>query len=308
MNPLMLPVAVALAGCGVTLLVYGRFVSRHGQWKPVTAPSQLSRFVADARGRFGSVNPRVLLLAVVATVAYFLLTRWMAALVVVPVLIIMVPKLLLPKDRGVQLLDEIVAWLGILVGRVKGGAHLENVIRSSYLSAGEGLKPALRRLIARLNASESTERALDAFAQDLADPTIDQVVYLLKISARERGAGLSESLKDIEQKIRSEIEVRRKITATQGSARQTVLLLNLIIFSAVLIMAPQAAAYRTGAGQLVFLILFGVLIGVMMIIRRTVALRPIPRILGDTSFTTSQASRPVQQRRSVTPVAGGSRR
>ena len=52
-------------------------------------------------------------------------------------------------------------------------------------------EPALRRLIARLNASESTERALDAFAQDLADPTIDQVVYLLKISARERGAGLS---------------------------------------------------------------------------------------------------------------------
>ena len=87
-------------------------------------------------------------------------------------------------------------------------------------------------------------------------------------------------MKDIEQKIRSEIEVRRKITATQGSARQTVLLLNLIIFSAVLIMAPQAAAYRTGAGQLVFLVLFGVLIGVMMIIRRTVALRPIPRIWG----------------------------
>ena len=273
----------------------------------MTAPSWLSRFVADARGRFGSVNPRVLLLAVAATVAYFLLTRWMAALVVVPVLIIMVPKLLLPKDRGVQLLDEIVAWLGILVGRVKGGAHLENVIRSSYLSAGEGLKPALRRLIARLNASESTGRALDAFAQDLADPTIDQVVYLLKISARERGAGLSEALKDIEQKIRSEIEVRRKITATQGSARQTVLLLNLIIFSAVLIMAPQAAAYRSAEGQLVFLVLFGVLIGVMMIIRRTVALRPIPRILGDASFTTSQASRP-QQRRSVPPVTGGSRR
>jgi len=148
---------------------------------------------------------------------------------------------------------------------------------------------------------------LDAFAQDLADPTIDQVVYLLKISARERGAGLSEALKDIEQKIRSEIEVRRKITATQGSARQTVLLLNLIIFSAVLIMAPQAAAYRSAEGQLVFLVLFGVLIGVMMIIRRTVALRPIPRILGDTSFTASQASRP-QQRRSVTPVTGGSHR
>ena len=69
----------------------------------------------------------------------------------------------------------------------EGRCALENVIRSSYLSAGEGLKPALRRLIARLNASESTERALDAFAQDLADPTIDQVVYLLRFSPRARG-------------------------------------------------------------------------------------------------------------------------
>ena len=101
MNPMLLPVTVTMVGIGVTLLVYSRFVSRHGQWKPITAPTRLDQMVSDVRGRLGAMNQKALLLAVAATVAYWLLTRWMAALVVVPVLIIMVPKLLLPKDTGV---------------------------------------------------------------------------------------------------------------------------------------------------------------------------------------------------------------
>lgn len=283
MNPMMLPVTVAMVGIGVTLMVYSRFVSRHGQWKPITAPTRLDRMVSDARGRLGAMNQRALLLAVAATVVYWMLTRWMAALVVVPVLIIMVPKLLLPKDTGVQKLDEVVAWLGILAGRIKGGAHLESAIKTSYTAAGEHLKLPLRRLVARLNASWPTSKALDAFAHDLADPTIDRVIFLLKIAARERGDGLSTALASITQQTRDEIEVRRKVNATQGSARQTVLMLNVIIFSAILVMAPQAPVYRTGAGQLVFLALFAAMIGVMVIIRRSVAPRPVPRILNDTT-------------------------
>ena len=207
----------------------------------------------------------------------------MAALVVVPVLIIMVPKLLLPKDTGVQKLDEVVAWLGILAGRIKGGAHLESAIKTSYMSAGNHLKLPLRRLVARLNASWPTGKALDAFAHDLADPTIDRVIFLLKIAARERGDGLSTGLASITQQTRDEIEVRRKVNATQGSARQTVLMLNVIIFSAILVMAPQAPVYRTGAGQIVFLALFAAMIGVMVVIRRSVTPRPVPRILSDTT-------------------------
>ena len=281
MNPMLLPVTVTMVGIGVTLLVYSRFVSRHGQWKPITAPTLLARMVSDVRGRFGAMNQKALLLAVAATVAYWLLTRWMAALVVVPVLIIMVPKLLLPKDTGVQKLDEVVAWLGILAGNIKGGAHLESAIKTSYMSAGDHLKLPLRRMVARLNASWPTGKALDAFARDLADPTIDRVIFLLKIAATQRGEGLSTALAGITQQTRDEIEVRRKVNATQGSARQTVLMLNVIIFSAILVMAPQAPVYRTGFGQLFFLALFGVMIVVMVVIRRSVTPRPVPRILSD---------------------------
>lgn len=283
MNPMLLPVTVTMVGIGVTLLVYSRFVSRHGQWKPITAPTLLARMVSDVRGRFGAMNQKALLLAVAATVAYWLLTRWMAALVVVPVLIIMVPKLLLPKDTGVQKLDEVVAWLGILAGNIKGGAHLESAIKTSYMSAGDHLKLPLRRMVARLNASWPTGKALDAFARDLADPTIDRVIFLLKIAATQRGEGLSTALAGITQQTRDEIEVRRKVNATQGSARQTVLMLNVIIFSAILVMAPQAPVYRTGFGQLFFLALFGVMIVVMVVIRRSVTPRPVPRILSDTT-------------------------
>lgn len=44
--------------------------------------------------------------------------------------------------------------------------------------------------------------------------------------------------------------------AAQGSARQTVLMLNVIIFSAVVLAAPQTPIYRTPAGELVFMLLF----------------------------------------------------
>ena len=50
MNPMMLPVTVAMVGIGVTLMVYSRFVSRHGQWKPITAPTRLDQMVSDVRG------------------------------------------------------------------------------------------------------------------------------------------------------------------------------------------------------------------------------------------------------------------
>lgn len=283
MNLLMLPISVAVVCIGVTLMVYARFISRHGQWKPITAPTRFSRLTSDVQGLLGAVNRRALLLAVAGTIIYWLLTRWLLALVIIPVLIIMVPKLLLPKDTGVQKLDEVVAWLGILIGRVKGGAHLESAIKSSYTVAGENLKLPLRRLTARLNASWPTGKALDAFAQDLNDPTIDRVIFLLKIAARERGEGLSTALAGINLEIRHEIEVRRKVDAAQGSARQTVLMLNVIIFSAVVLAAPQTPIYRTPAGELVFLLLFTALIGVMVVIRRSVAPRPVPRILGSTN-------------------------
>lgn len=120
MNLLMLPISVAVVCIGVTMMVYARFISRHGQWKPITAPTRFSRLTSDVQGLLGAVNRRALLLAVAGTIIYWLLTRWLLALVIIPVLVIMVPKLLLPKDTGVQKLDEVVAWLGILIGRVKG--------------------------------------------------------------------------------------------------------------------------------------------------------------------------------------------
>ena len=75
MNPMLLPVTVTMVGIGVTLLVYSRFVSRHGQWKPITAPTLLSRIDSDVRGRLGAMKQKALLLAVAAMGADLLLTR-----------------------------------------------------------------------------------------------------------------------------------------------------------------------------------------------------------------------------------------
>ena len=55
-------------------------------------------------------------------------------------------------------------------------------------------------------------------------------------------------------------------------------------------MAPQAPVYRTGAGQIVFLALFAAMIGVMVVIRRSVTPRPVPRILSDTTAGVNQVS------------------
>lgn len=74
MNLLMLPISVAVVCIGVTMMVYARFISRHGQWKPITAPTRFSRLTSDVQGLLGAVNRRALLLAVAGTIIYWLLT------------------------------------------------------------------------------------------------------------------------------------------------------------------------------------------------------------------------------------------
>ena len=86
-------------------------------------------------------------------------------------------------------------------------------------------------------------------------------------------------------------------------------MLNVIIFSAVVLAAPQTPIYRTPAGELVSMLLFTALIGVMVVIRRSVAPRPVPRILGSTSVKPQpQMDAKGVLKNAVSHAVGGERR
>lgn len=234
--------------------------------------------------RIRHINTKRLVFSIIAGVILWVLLRWPIMVIIVPTIIFLSPTLFLPKDKSVDLLDDIATWTHNLVGLISTGSHLEGALKASYSNAGDTLRPHLQKLIARLNSSWRTERALRAFAQDLHDPTADLVVASLILSARQRGQGLADALAELAKQTREEVSVRREISATQATPRTTVAIINILILGlivAVPLIPALSAPYRSPLGQIVFAALVAFALLVLRMMRMRITPDPIPRILSD---------------------------
>ena len=165
----------------------------------------------------------VLVIGAAAGVVVALLSGWVLAIVVLPAAAVGLPVLLSTPQSSARIgrLEAMEEWARSLSSGLTAGRGLDQALIKSLRSTPEVIRTDVARLVNRLDAHWSTERALRAFADDLNDATGDLLVYYLILSARRRGTGLATLLEEVAESVAADVRARRQIDADQAKPRTT---------------------------------------------------------------------------------------
>lgn len=247
-------------------------------------PSRLRGRFHAWRGQFTRRRQLIALAGLAGGVLLWFATGWFIALIAVPAAAIGIPLLLGrgAEPANIERLEAIEQWTRSLSGLIIAGAGLEQAIIVSLSSTPAPLQDSVSRLVARINARWATHDALQAFADDLADPTGDLVVAHLKLASTERGPGLATALEDLAADVFDEVKARRQIEADRAKPRQNVRLITYITLG-VLALIPFGgqffAPYGSPLGQMLLAVWLVIYVAVLVWLKSFATGRPTPRIL-----------------------------
>jgi len=227
---------------------------------------------------------RILALALVGAIIA-LLTGWVIAVIVLPVVGLGLPYLVGPT-RGagdIARLEAMEEWTRALAGILTAGAGLEQALVATLRSTPPAIEPEVTRLVARLRARWPTPAAIRAFADDLDDPTGDIIAANLLLGASRRGTGLSSVLEGLAESVALDIRGRRNVEADQAKPRATARWVTVITLAVLVILfasGSYVAPYKTPVGQAILVALLSLYAAVLIWMRRIAAGRRLPRFLG----------------------------
>lgn len=280
-NPVLAAAAAMTLIAGIVLLVAGL---RQGEAPLSRPPARSLLHSALARRNDARTLAGV---GLAGGVLVWLVTGWLIAVVIGPVLAVGVPFLLTPTGAvSIARLDAMAEWTRSLAGVLGVGVGLEQALIATQRSTPEQIRPQVDALIARLRARWSTEAALRAFAEDLDDSTGDLVAAALILGSRRRGAGLAKVLTGLADSVASEVRARRQIETDRAKPRATARWVTLITLGVVGLMflnTGYMAPYSSPLGQLILATLLGAYGGALLWLRNVAAGKPTPRFMGVTA-------------------------
>ena len=283
--PLLIALIVITLGFGVLFLFLGLFPSRTETGpKP---PSMLARRLTHYRSTVSRKRLLLIGAGVLGGIVLWYMTGWIVALVAIPAAVIGLPILLsTPQSaNSVERLEAIESWTRSLSGLITAGVGLEQALTVSLSNAPAEIKPQVANLVARLGARWSTKKALQAFADELNDPTADLVTAHLILAAQVRGSGLANALDDLAQIVFDEVRHRREIEADREKPRTTarsVTLITLLAIGGLALSGTFLDAYRDVVGQLLLTLYVILYVAALIWMRRMSTGVATPRILVNT--------------------------
>ncbi len=195
--------------------------------------------------------------AVLAGLAVFLLTGWVAVGIGTAAAVIGIP-IVIGKTRAEQQitrLTALAAWTRRLADLLSSGAagSLDTAIRRSALAPPPAMAAEVAALVTRMNAW-GPRKALLGLAHDLGDPAADQVVLTLVTHERHGGAGLSSVLSalagDLEEAIRSRRDIEADRAEPRATARNLIVITLAVMLGLTLFFGSFLQPYHTALGQL----------------------------------------------------------
>jgi tight adherence protein B len=162
-------------------------------------------------------------------------------------------------------------WTRRLKDLVRTGHGLISGIVASARTAPAAIAEEVGELAAALQAGSDPRRALDRFADQLADFTSDEVVAALKLHAHDRGQRLTDVLSSVADSAAREVVMRRGVAAKRAEPRfVTRFMTGLIAVALITVFANGAYARPYGhlVGQLVLLAATLMLVALLVWIRR----------------------------------------
>jgi len=214
-----------------------------------------------------------------------LLTGWLVAAIVLPLLGVGLPYLVGRSDQAMDIskMEAMEEWTRSLSGILTAGTGLEQALVATLKSTPAPLRADVSRLVARLRARWTTESAVRAFADDLNDPTGDIIAANLLLGAQRRGDGLATILEGLAESVALDIRARRQVEADAAKPRATarwVTIITAVVLVGLFLTGTYVAPYKTGVGQLILLLLLGAY-AVVLVWMKKIAAGPNPlRFLG----------------------------
>ncbi|MGI8311675.1 type II secretion system F family protein [Saccharopolyspora hattusasensis] len=226
------------------------------------------------------------LLATAVACGVWWVSGWPVAGLAAVAAVVGVPVLLAPAGPrdAIALQDALAVWtrrVGDLLASGAGGLH--QALARSADTAPEPLTGALQRLADRL-PGDGPERALRVFADELADPAVDEVVLALLLRVRSGGRGLVENLHALAAALNTRVAAQREIEADRAKPRTTVrtlVAITAVMAGGLLVFAhPYLAPFSTWEGQAVLAGVVGIFAGALWRMHRLSTTPPRSRYLG----------------------------
>lgn len=272
----------ALAGAAGALTVVGLLVAAAGLRRSEQAPRTRRAVLRVPRSGWERWRWFV---ATAAGVLAWAISGWPVIGLIVAAAVVGLPFLLgagKAAERAIGRVEAIEEWTRRLADVLATGVGLEQGLLASATTCPEPIGKEVGGLVARLSARWRTERALQAFADDLDDAAGDFVVATLLLASRRRGPGLSTVLSAAASSVSDEVASRRKIEAERARPRSTARLVTLItlgVAGLLMLNGSYLAPYGDGLGQLVLLVVAASFTGCLLWVRSLTLSAPAPRFL-----------------------------
>ncbi|SEL80251.1 type II secretion system F family protein [Streptacidiphilus jiangxiensis] len=266
--------AVLLGGV-VALIAYGRGSDQ------VASPRRVLRLASGERER----RRTQIVVALVGAALGWLISGYVVALLIVPLLVFGLPWFLratMQQHQGIDRLEALAEWTQRLSDVLLLGMGVEQALAGSLRTAPAAIEADVADLVGRIQSRMNPEEALRQFGDRLGDATADKVLATLLLRINDRGPGLARALTDMADSVREEVRQRRVIEADRAKHRSTIrwLVLVLVAVSGVIALDPSyAAPYATTAGQIVLAVDALLLVVIIAWMASMATHRPVPRFL-----------------------------
>jgi tight adherence protein B len=210
------------------------------------------------------MSPRVLVLvtgALVAGLAAYALSGWLAGAVLVAAGVIATPRFWAGRadhQREVARVEAIAAWAEMLRDTIAGAAALEQAIAATGPLVPAPIAAPVARLAVHLDI-EPLPVALRRFADEVDHPTCDFVVAALVIAAEKEARDLGPLLGQLATCARDEAKMRTRIWIDRAKTRTSVKVIAgcVLLFAAGLLIFSRSylEPYDSAVGQVVLLVI-----------------------------------------------------
>jgi len=276
----------ALAGAALT----GGIVL--GVWGLIGRVADPGKPPAQGGLSLSSAGRRRALLAVLAALVVYLLTRWPVAALTAAAAVVFLPKLSMNdgQHKRTAMLEGLEQWIRRLADMVMASRGLEDALGASATSAPPAVAGPVRALAARLALRIDTEAALRAFAAEIDDPAGDRIAAALIIATGRRGGAARDVLVTLAELLGRDVAGRREIDAARAEHRTTVRWITVFIagFSVFAVLnRSYSAPFGTMTGQVVLALVTLLYAGGLIWLHRLGSLPTAGRFLDAAAAATS---------------------
>jgi tight adherence protein B len=190
-----------------------------------------------------------------------LVTRWPVGAAAAAMFGALAPELVggaRARQAETARIEAAAVWVELLRDTLAGAAGIEQAITASAAAAPAPIRAQVTELAVRLQR-ERLVPALRAFAEEMADPTVDLVVVALTLASQRRARRLGELLGTLAQTTRDHVTMRLRVEASRARLRTSVRVIVgttlAVMVGLIILNRGYLSPYDSALGQLVLAVI-----------------------------------------------------